>query len=220
MAEPTTWTELKANVADWLNRSDLTTQIPEFIGYAERRFNRVLRVPEMEDSVTASSSAATITLPANVLQVRSIYISSEDPTIALEQLPIWDLKHLYRDGDTGEPAHYAIQSGNELVFGPTPDASYTYILNYYEKIPALGASQADNWLLTAHPDIYLAATLAEAFSFLRDEERMSVWEQKASGRVAELNQLALRRWQNQGPKRLRTDLGLIGGSRFNINTGL
>ena len=43
MAEPTTWAELKTNLADWLDRTDLTTQIPEFIGYAERRFNRDLK---------------------------------------------------------------------------------------------------------------------------------------------------------------------------------
>ena len=38
-------------------------------------------------------------------------------------------------------------------FGPSPDASYVYVMNYYRKIPALGASQADNWLLLAHPEV-------------------------------------------------------------------
>jgi len=31
----TTYTELKASIADWLNRSDLTAAIPDFISLAE-----------------------------------------------------------------------------------------------------------------------------------------------------------------------------------------
>jgi len=43
----TNYTELKAGVADWLNREDLTAQIPDFITFAEARLNRTLRVREM-----------------------------------------------------------------------------------------------------------------------------------------------------------------------------
>ena len=55
MAEdPETWTELKASVAEWLNRSDLTSKIPEFIALAERKFNRIIVTPERETIATAS----------------------------------------------------------------------------------------------------------------------------------------------------------------------
>ena len=39
-----TYSELKSNIADWLNRSDLTSVIPTFISLAENRLNRQLRV--------------------------------------------------------------------------------------------------------------------------------------------------------------------------------
>ena len=35
----TTFAGLKSSIADWLNRSDLTTQIPDFIALAEADFN-------------------------------------------------------------------------------------------------------------------------------------------------------------------------------------
>ena len=41
----TTYTELKASLANWLNRSDLTTEIADdFIKLAEADFNSKLRV--------------------------------------------------------------------------------------------------------------------------------------------------------------------------------
>ena len=39
-----TFAELKTATANWLDRSDLTDRIPEFIALAEARFNRVLRI--------------------------------------------------------------------------------------------------------------------------------------------------------------------------------
>lgn len=43
-----------------------------------------------------------------------------------------------------------------------------------------------NWLLTAHPDIYLYGTLVESAPYLRDEERLPVWEQRYQDAVATL----------------------------------
>ena len=39
-----TFAELKTAAANWLDRSDLTDRIPEFIALAEARFNRILRI--------------------------------------------------------------------------------------------------------------------------------------------------------------------------------
>jgi hypothetical protein len=68
MAEdPETWTELKASVAEWLNRSDLTSKIPEFIALAERKFNRIIVTPERESTATASLSGETLGLAYRLL---------------------------------------------------------------------------------------------------------------------------------------------------------
>ena len=39
----TTYTELKAAIADWLLRDDLTSVIPTFISLAESQFQREIR---------------------------------------------------------------------------------------------------------------------------------------------------------------------------------
>jgi hypothetical protein len=39
----TTYSELQSSIADWLNRTDLTSQIKDFITIAESRLDRELK---------------------------------------------------------------------------------------------------------------------------------------------------------------------------------
>ena len=55
-----TYGELKTEVADWLDREDLTTRIPKFIRLAETEIYRDLRCRENEFVVTYSSTGWTI----------------------------------------------------------------------------------------------------------------------------------------------------------------
>lgn len=219
MAEPTTWAELKTNLADWLDRTDLTTQIPEFIGYAERRFNRVLRVPEMEDSVTASTSGAVVTLPTDFLAMKSLYIDGTNNLILLRQLSVDSLRRAFSGEETGTPEFFALQSAVELVFAPAPTASVTYIMNYYQKIPALSSGQASNWLLAAHPDLYVAQSLVEAFTFLRDAEGMEIWQAKANDKLDELMTLGRRKALAENRAHLMVTDMPTNRQSFNINRG-
>jgi hypothetical protein len=47
--------------------------------------------------------------------------------------------------------------------------------DYFQKIPAL-ATTDPNWLLTAHPDIYLFGSMVEAEMFGVNDERMPAWK--------------------------------------------
>ena len=62
----TTYDELKTSVADFLNRDDLTSVIPDFITMAEADLNRNVRHWRME-------GAQTQTLTASSAQFREIF---------------------------------------------------------------------------------------------------------------------------------------------------
>ena len=49
-----TYSELKTSVADWLNRSDLTSAVPDFISLAEAQVERRLRTRQMIVRATAT----------------------------------------------------------------------------------------------------------------------------------------------------------------------
>jgi hypothetical protein len=207
-ADPTTWADLKTSLANWLNRDDLsTTEIPEAIGLAERRLNRVLRVPEMEDAVSTTTSGSTITLPTDFLELRSAYLAT-DPKTFLEQMTFGELGTRYSAASTGIPQNFALQSGTEMVLAPSPDTTYAVVINYYQKIPALTVSQTTNWLLTAHPDIYLHASLAELHMLLNDETRAAFHEGRTRQFVDELTALGKRKAFSAAPIRIRAPISI------------
>ena len=73
----TNYTELKASLANWLNRSDLTTEIADdFITLAEADFNSKLRVRAMIAQVSITVNAETVALPTDFLQARDFYTLS------------------------------------------------------------------------------------------------------------------------------------------------
>ena len=72
-----TYTELKASIANWLNRSDLTTEIAgDFIALAEADFNAKLRIRQMEQIDDVTIDGENVTVPTGFISVRSFYILS------------------------------------------------------------------------------------------------------------------------------------------------
>lgn len=203
------YSALQADIATWMIRSDMAALAPKFIALAEDRFNKVIRRPEMEKVVTATTSDGTITLPSDFMQARSFYLGTE-PRIALEQMGTAQLASAYYNQFPGVPAYYALQSGNQLVFGPAPDQDYDIVLNYYTKIPALSDSNTTNWLLDAHSDIYLAASLAEGFAFTLDAERGAYWEGKAVQKLEDLRVEGIKKAYSASPLTMRPSMALTG----------
>lgn len=185
MAEPQTFAELQTAITTWLIRDDLDDMAANFIGMAERRFNRVLRVPEMEADATATVTSGLFTLPDDFLALRSVCLDGFTD-YPLTQLGLGQLQELYGATESGIPAHFALQNGGEMILGPSPTDSTTLVLNYYQKIPALSDSQTTNWLLTAHPDLYLAASLVEGYTYTRDLAGMQIWQARSTDMLAEL----------------------------------
>ncbi len=70
-----TYTELKASIANWLNRSDLTDEIADdFIKLTEADFNAKLRIRQMEQIDTVTIDEETETVPTGIYSVRSFYL--------------------------------------------------------------------------------------------------------------------------------------------------
>jgi hypothetical protein len=161
-----TYTELRTAVANWLDRSDLTDRIPEFITLAEEYFNHKLRVRQMESTTTDTMSSSAITLPSDFQGFRSIYLSTS-PKYSLqyytpEQQAVLD------QGDSGRPYGYSI-TGTTVTFFPTADSDYDVGYTYYKSIPPL-ASNSTNWLLTAAPGAYLHGACMQAWVYLLNEQ--------------------------------------------------
>ena len=185
----TTKAELHTAVANWLNRSDLTARIPEFISLAEASFNRNLRTRDMQVRSIASTQGQYVNLPSDFLEMLNIEITSTSPPKRLVYITS-DRSDDYRERDnntTGTPSYWTIE-GDKIQLFPTPSAAVTLQLSYFQDIPAFSglADSANNWLLLAHPDIYLYGTLMQASPFLMDQQSTQLWDGLLSRSMQEL----------------------------------
>lgn len=198
-----TYQELKAAVADYLIRDDLTSQIIDFITLAEAELNRTLFVAQREEAAEADASEGVIALPDDFYAMRSLYIDS-NPKVFLQQMSMGALRTCYSSDIAGMPQNFAIQSGSELVLAPAPDTSYTVVMNYYQAIPALSDIQTTNWLLASHPDIYLFGSLLQAQYLIVDDERASIWRKRLSEAIEQLQDSGVFMAYGGSPLRIRS----------------
>lgn len=165
-----TYTELKDEIADWLDRTDLTAKIPSFILLAEKTLNRRLRTRDQLETSSSTINGQYLALPDDWLQTENVVLES-DP-IGLEYATPAQANALIDQlPPSGRPKYYTI-TGRNLRIIPAPDTSYAVKMDYYKAIPALSAGSPTNWLLTSNPDVYLAAALLAANTYLRDAEGM------------------------------------------------
>lgn len=176
--------ELEAAVANWLDRSDLTARIPEFVVLAEARFNRVLRAPDMltrDDAFTVDSQYEA--LPSGFIEA-SRFVLLSSPVVVLEYLTPEELGEVrHTRSSAGKPAYYSVVGGNFEVL-PTPSSAYTASLLYYKTLTPVATSW--NWLASSHPDVYLFGALCEAEPYVKDDERMPMWKARLDQALAEL----------------------------------
>jgi len=204
----TTYAELQTATANWLDRTDLTARIPEFIELAEANFNRVVRQPDMVTKNDSFSIAGRYTtLPTDTLEIVRIVVDLT-PVIVLEYMTPEEIseRRIVMTA-TGKPYYFTTIGGstNQLEVLPSPDSTYTSSIVYYTRIAALTDSATTNWLLDSHPDIYLFGTLVEAEPYLKNDERMPMWTARLD---KALNALGL-----QGQRERHTASGLRMRSR-------
>ena len=173
------YSELQSSVANWLNRSDLTTEITgDFIVLTEKDFNSKLRIRKMVESDSSFSiNAETVALPSGFLQVRDLFILSGGTKYALTYMTPPQMDQIKGSSTSGMPVAYTI-IGDNFRFAPTPNTTYTGTLNYYKSFDALSDSNTTNYILTNHPAIYLYGSLYHAANFLGGVEpaRLQQWQ--------------------------------------------
>lgn len=170
-----TYDELKTNIANFLNRSDLTDQLDFFIDATEAEFNRRLRTKDMIKRATATADAQYMSLPTDWLEAINIEITSNDFRPLFQQsIESLDVYRKANNNVTGQPIYYAIVD-NSLELVPTPDTSYTLQLTYYSTIDALSSSNTTNFISTGYPDAYLYGALKHASIYLMEDERVPLF---------------------------------------------
>jgi len=172
----TSYSDLKTSIANFLARDDLTSQIPDFIKLCEARMSRELDTRSMERraKATTTESDEYISLPTDLREIRLVKVNS-DPVIVLEYFTPQSLYETYSSSGGGKPKAYTI-IGAEIALRPVPDTGYELEIIYGEAIASLSDANTGNTILTRHPDAYLYGSLANAYTYLMDEQRATQYD--------------------------------------------
>lgn len=171
----TNYSDLQASIAGYLGRSDLTTEIPDFIRFAELRLGRELRTRQMLNSATAPTIAndAKVALPTDFLEIRDLFIQG-NPRRPLSYMSPSAFSREAKADVIGLPVFYTLLA-SEFQFAPVPDAIYTLEVLYYAKPTFLSTANVSNVFLANYPDALLYGSLIEAEPYLINDARSQLW---------------------------------------------
>ena len=194
--------DLQAAIADWLNRSDLTSVIPDFQTLAQLRINRKLSIVEQEVVSTITPTTQSTVLPTGITAMISVTDSKGN---ALEPVSMQEMFNYSDEG--GSVSRYAI-AGNDIYLAPTPTSESTEVYTLvYRKDMNIGNYESLNYAILQ--DIYLNASLMEAYVYLKDDSRVAYFKNMVDEGVMDVQ--AQRSKQGIGRSRIKDESIEVNG---------
>ena len=173
MAVITDYATLQTAVADYLAKSNLTTFIPNFIQNAENKLYRTLNLRNEETALNISVSSGVGAVPADFKALSFAYVD-ESPVKVLTKITLEALYTKYPVRSGAETPAFIAREGANFVFGPYPK-DFTLKGLYYAKQEPLRTTDP-SWYVTNAPDVLLYGALLESEPFIREDERIPVWQ--------------------------------------------
>lgn len=190
-----TYASLVSLVTSYLNRTDADTigRIPDFISQAEQRIARESKTLGIETYVVGNfvPSQSVYQKPARWRRSLSLNFGSGTGNNTRNQLYLRKyefLRDYWPDSTvTGTPKYYADYGYSNILIAPTPAATNPFEYCYLELPEPISSTNQTNWLTNYAADVLLYATLLEAVPFLKNDERIPVWEKYYDRGLASMN---------------------------------
>lgn len=139
-------------------------------------------------------------LPADYLAWVTVRLDS-DPICDLEYVHPTQFANLYPSQAAGVPRVFTVMGSTAGGAVKTTPSSTTAIdFTYYQKITSLSTDNTSNWLLGAHPDVYLSGALVEGYAYTKDYDQAAVWKARRDSLIDDINKLDQK---TRGPSAMR-----------------
>jgi hypothetical protein len=200
MATTMTFETLKQDVQRYLERgatlaSDAVVyeQIPRLINLAERKIARELKIQGFINIVSDTLTVGQSVYPKPDRWRDTVSINIGTGTGNTQRTPIFARSYEYLrsywpdEALRDTPLFYADYNYQNWLIAPTPDVAYPIEILFYELPQLLDDVTQTNWLTEYAPQVLLYATLVEATPFLKNDERIPVWQNMYDRAAAMLN---------------------------------
>src|SRR5215475_2332781 len=163
--------------------ANFLTFIPDNINYAEQRIYRELdlvAVQETDATTSTVSGDRNFALPTslgtfitldqlNLISPAGSLSSagSRQPLMAVSPEYI-DLTYPSGTLSTGQPRFYARRNDTTVILGPSPDGAYLMEVIGVQRPAALSSANSSTVLTQYVPDLFMAAAMVHAYSYMKD----------------------------------------------------
>jgi len=177
------YSDLQASALDWMERAGQTGKTADWVKLAEAKLNRKLGAVEVETTLTGTPSSRTIDITSlSMVEPIALFIA---PTGENEReiQPQANGTYSLIDVTEASPRIYSVV-GTDIQFDRILDQAYPFrfVFNQYLNL----AATTTNWLLTNHPDAYLAATLMWGAGYNEDWQNGPVWKAMLDEAIPEI----------------------------------
>ena len=176
-----TYDSLVDDISTYLERTDQATldKIPTFIMLAEQVIAAEIKFLGNLTVMTSNmvQNQAVIDKPARWHKTVSMNV-----TVAGQRRPVLLRKYEYLreywpdPTDADVPEFYCDYDYTHWLVAPTPDDDYAFEVLYYERIQPLDSSNQTNWFTIYAPQALLYGSLLQAMPFLKNDERIPMWQ--------------------------------------------
>lgn len=199
MSYSMTYTSLLQDVRRYLERgftleSDqiVYEQLPRLVTLGERRIARELKIQGFIRAVSTPLQIGVAVLRKPDRWRDTVSMTVDNGSVFARS---YEYCRSYWPNETEKatPQFYSDYDYNHWLLVPTPDATQTLEILYYELPRLLGEDFQTNWLTEYAPDVLLYATLLEATPFLKNDERVGMWQNMYDRAAQALNGEDLKR---------------------------
>lgn len=166
------YSDLKAAITTWMSRGNVAGQAADCIMLAEAALNRELNPVEIDVTLTGVQDSRSIDISTqNCVDPIALFLA-DTGCDEVEMTRKDDGTFPYRSS-SGYPRFWAID-GTNIDFDCPLDQAYPFRFRFRQRF-ALSDDAPTNWLLTYHPDVYLAAAIVWGGIFIQDDPAAARW---------------------------------------------
>lgn len=187
-ASPTfaaTYQGLCDKIADTLNRQDLTAAIPDFTVLATARISRDMARVRHPGAIVRAQAEVTdnyAILPTNYISIYQLADKDTQSSMVYlttdQSITIQSQGWTPPDNDSVSKATYYTIIGDTIRLYPAPTTAAPTELDlwFFGVLPGLSTTNTTNWVLTKYPDLYLYGSLLHTAPYLKNDERIALWD--------------------------------------------
>ena len=156
-----TYSDLQTSVGQWLNRTDLSAYVSDFIALAEEDIRNDVRVQAMEQRATGTLTGETLAHPSRYIEARTLFVGGKQYKYRTPEK-----YQILSDAGSTERIFTSIGQNLYILGGASGDA---YVLIYWQAFAPFSGASDTNWLLTNAPGAYLWAACKHGATWLKDD---------------------------------------------------